>query len=113
MVSEKLPRSANDCEEIVEKEREIVESASDVNKDSEDEVKENVITLVDVFKVVDKTQFPFLWDVVLRVLSYTPTSVSCEESFAILKRRMHQNMKTETAFAFVEMAKRKKVIEFK
>ena len=99
--------------EIVENERIIVQRASVAKPDNDNDDNETLITLFDVFGVVDQTQFPFLWDVVLRVLSYTPTSVSCEESFAILKRRMHQNMKTETAFAFVEMAKRKKVIEFK
>ena len=65
-----------------------------------------------MFRVVDQTKYLFLWGTVLRVLSYMPTSVSCEQSFSILKRRMHQNMKKETAFMFVEMAKRNKVIEF-
>ena len=56
---------------------------------------QRVITLFEVFKVVDPRKYPVLWDVVLRVMSYTPTSVSCEQSFCILKRRMHENMKRE------------------
>ena len=79
-------------------------------RDGHDDNK-TVITLMDVFKVVDRNKYPVLWDVVLRVLSYTPTSVSCEQSFSILKRRMHENMKKENAFLFVEMAKRTKAIE--
>ena len=98
--------------EIVENERSIFEMASKEKPENEDDHDGKGITLFDVFRVVDQTKYPFLWGTVLRVLSYTPTSVSCEQSFSILKRRMHQNMKKETAFMFVEMAKRNKVIEF-
>ena len=98
--------------EIVEKEREIVESSSSRNKDDENEVDEHVITLMDVFRVVERRKYPFLWNSVLCVLSYIPTSVSCERNFSILRRRMHENMKSETAFAFVEMAKNNNQIEF-
>ena len=105
-----VPQIAKD---IVENKRMIVEVASKENRGGEMDDKNDLITLFDVFRVVDKTRFPFLWETVLRVFSYIPTSVSCEQSFSILKRRMHQNMKSENAFMFVEMAKRNKVIEFK
>ena len=87
-----------------------MEKAS-LTKQVEQENYNNAITLFDVFKVVDRTRFQVLWDIVLRVLTYTPTSVSCEQSFSILKRRLHENMKKETAFLFVEMAKRTNIIE--
>ena len=74
--------------------------------------KDSPITLFDVFSVVEKTQFPILWEIVLRVLSSIPTSVSCEQSFCILKRRMPENMKKENGFLFDQMAKKQKVIEF-
>ena len=73
--------------EIVKQETTIQEKASSTKPDGENANK-SFITLYDVFKVVDRREFPVLWDVVLRVLSYYPTSVSCEQSFSILKRRM-------------------------
>ena len=96
--------------QIVENEKTIIEKA-ELSKLERQDVNTKCINLVDVFKVVDRTKFPVLWDIVLRVLSYTPTSVSCEQSFSILKRRMHENVKKENAFMFVEMAKRTKTIE--
>ena len=70
--------------------------------------KVSLITLLDVFTVVERTRYPILWDIVLRVLSYIQTSVSCEQSFCILKRRMPENTKKENRFMFVEMAKSKR-----
>ena len=96
--------------EIVKQETTIQEKTSSTKPDGQNDIK-GFITLYEVFKVVDRTKFPILWDVVLRVLSYIPTSVSCEQSFSTLKRRMQENMKKENAFMFVQMAKRTKVIE--
>ena len=62
--------------EIVEKERMIVEEAT-LTKQVEQEHDNNAITLFDVFKVVDRTRFPVLWDIVLRVrLTPQPQSVA-------------------------------------
>ena len=96
--------------EIVENERLIAEYHC-LSKGKTQELNESIITLFEVFKVVDKMKYPELCDIVLRVLSYMPTSVGCEQSFCILKRRMHENMKKENGFLFDEMAKTKKVIE--
>ena len=81
--------------EVVENERMILEKAP-LSKQDRQEKNNDIVTLFDVFKVVDRTKYPVLWDVVLRVLTYTPTSVSCEKCFSILKRRMHENMKRKT-----------------
>ena len=83
--------------EIVKQETTIQEKASSTKPDGENANK-SFITLYEVFKVVDRRKFPVLWDVVLRVLSYIPTSVSCEQSFSVFKRRMHENMKRENVF---------------
>ena len=60
----------------------------------ETEIPTNII---DVFKVVPKERFPFLWRVVVRVLTTMPTTVSCEQSFSYFKRTIHTNMGEKTA----------------
>ena len=40
------------------------------------------ITLRDVFKTIRKESYPFLWNVVVKMLSFMPTSASCEQSLA-------------------------------
>ena len=96
--------------EIVENERMVVKKTTASKQDGQD-VKDSIIDLSDVFKCVDKGKYPELWDIFLRTMTYIPTSVSCEQSFSILKRRLHENMKKENAFMFVQMAKRTKEIE--
>ena len=105
-----FPEVEGILKEIVENKKTVTEKMRQIK---DDEVRrESTITLFDVFTVVVRTRYPFLWDMVLRVLSYIPTSVSCEQSFCILKRRMPENMKKENGFMFVQMAKRQKIIEF-
>ena len=60
-----------------------------------------IITLSDVFKIIEKGNYPQLWNLTKRVMSVTPTSASCEQSFSCLKRRLHENMKKKTAFNFL------------
>lgn len=64
------------------------------------------ITLLDVFKVIDRRNYPFLWEVVVKTLTILPTTVSCEQSFSCLKHRLHENMLKETAFCFLGMVQR-------
>ena len=84
--------------EILENENEL----SALKKPSQDEGKTNKtcqeITLFEVFKVIHKEKYPALWKLVLRALSFLPTTVGCEQSFSFLKRKMHQNMTKENAF---------------
>ena len=56
--------------------------------------------MLDVFKVVNPNNFPFLWEVVLKMMSVMPTSASCEQSFSRLRNKMHENMMMETSFLF-------------
>ena len=54
---------------------------------------DSTITLQDVFKMVKKETYPFLWGVTLRMIAIMPTSASCEQSFSCLKHRLHENIK--------------------
>ena len=54
--------------QIVENEKTIIEKA-ELSILERQYVNTKWINLVDVFKVVDRTSFPILWDVVLRTLS--------------------------------------------
>ena len=71
------------------------------------------ITLLDVFKVVDPNNFPFLWDVVLKMMTVIPTSVSCEQSFSRLRNKMHENMKIKTSFHFMAVTHKNPIHFFK
>ena len=58
------------------------------------------ITLLDVFEEIGRDDYPELWNNVLQLLSLMPTSVGCEQSFSVLKHKLHTNMKKETAILF-------------
>ena len=58
-----------------------------------------IITLSDVFQTIEKDRYPQLWNLTKRVMSITPTTASCEQSFSFLKHRLHEKMK-KTAFNF-------------
>ena len=70
------------------------------------------ITLLDVFKVVDRSNYPFLWEVVVRTLAVLPTTVSCEQSFSCLKHKLHENMLKENAFCFLRMVQQQTSFRF-
>ena len=61
--------------EIVENEMMILEKESQSNQGGSDSAKE-VIDLFDVFESVDRSKYPVLWDILLRVMANTPTSGS-------------------------------------
>ena len=105
-----LPEVQSFLKELAENERAIIDTTAPLGREVRDE-SQTIITLLDAFKVVDRMKYPVLWDHALIIVSYTPTSVSCEQSFSILKRRLHENMKKENGFLLVEMAKEKKIIE--
>ena len=67
---------------------------------------EMIFTLIDVFKIIKKDEYPLLWKSVLLVLSFLPTTVACEQSFSRLKHKMHQNMDTENAFNVFQASQR-------
>ena len=54
------------------------------------------VSLHDVFMVVERTKFPLLWREVMKLHTIIPTTVSCEQSFSVLKHSFHVNMKTRT-----------------
>ena len=60
----------------------------------------DILTLGDVFQIVERDKYPHLWSLTRRVMSVIPTSTSCEQSFSCLKHRLHENVKKTTAFNF-------------
>ena len=54
------------------------------------------ISLADVFSVVDSGNYPLLWNEYLKANTIMPTTVCCEQSFSVMKRSTHINMKPES-----------------
>ena len=67
------------------------------NSGTDRAVSQSLVTLHDVFKKVKREKYPFLWNVLIWIHSFMPTSTSCEQCFSGLKRRLHENMKKTTA----------------
>ena len=65
------------------------------------------ITLLDIFEFVNRENYPFLWEKTMNVLTMIPTTVSCEQYFSRLRRKLHENMSKETSFAFLAMSQRR------
>ena len=59
------------------------------------------INLCDVFKVIKRDEFPLLWKEMVVMNTIMPTTVSCEQSFSVLKHSAHINMNDETFTANV------------
>ena len=70
------------------------------------------ITFLDVFQVVERDNYPFLWDITLKAVTMFPTTVSCEQQFSRLRHRLHENMEKETSFAFLMMSQKSSVFEY-
>ena len=101
-VSGRFPEIQQIANEFVEQETQIVRSFHATSRGGEGQDDSNrPISLLDVFKVVSLTDYPFLWDIVLKTLAVMPTSVSCEQSFSRIKNKLHENMNKETAFHFM------------
>ena len=101
-VSGRFPEIESLANEILRNKTQILELflASKQQKEGDDNTN-GPISLLDVFKVVNRNNYPLLWDVVLKHLAVIPTSVSCEQSFSRLRNKMHENMKKETTFSFM------------
>ena len=76
-------------------------SSQPINQTTDTKSGISVITLQQVFKTIEKDSFPFLWNVMIKTISFMPTSASCEQSFSCLKHRLHENMKKTTAINFL------------
>ena len=97
---------------IIEREREIrMRKHNSSGSEQNEEYTQEPITLLDVFEEIGRDDYPELWNVVLQLLSLMPTSVGCEQSFSVLKHKLHTNMKKETAIIF--MQNHQKLDEFK
>ena len=54
------------------------------------------VSLHDVFMVIERGEYPLLWREVMKLHTIIPTTVSCEQSFSVMKHSFHVNMKTRT-----------------
>ena len=54
------------------------------------------ISLDDVFSVLDSHRYPLLWRELIKANTIFPTTVSCEQSFSVIKHSAHINMKPDT-----------------
>ena len=72
-----------------------------LQQDSQQLYSTSIITLQDVFKIVEREKYPLRWKKMIDVISLMPTSASCEQSFSCLKHRLHENKNKRTAFNFV------------
>ena len=75
-------------------------------------MKRKTVTLFEVFKIVNRTNYPFLWDITLKAITILPTTVSCEQQFSRLRHKLHENMRKETSFAFLSMSQKRKDFSF-
>ena len=105
-VNGKYPEIPMIAREILENENILTIKKKPSRDDGESTESCNVITLFDVFKIVPRKKYPSLWQLVLRVLSFLPTTVGCEQSFSFLKRKLHQNMSMENAFNLCQASQR-------
>ena len=54
------------------------------------------LSLHDVFMVIERSKFPLLWREAMKLRTIIPTTVTCEQSFSVMKNLFHPNMKTTT-----------------
>ena len=109
-----FPEVQHIASEIIEKEALIIQQTNIAPRENEIVGEPNTtITLLDVFTIINPNNFPFLWNVVLKMLTVMPTSVSCEQSFSRLRNKMHENMKMETSFHFMAITHKNPVNFFR
>ena len=73
-----------------------------------DERRSKTLSLLDVFAVIARENFPVLWNVTLKNLSTIPTTASCEQLFSRLRHKHHDNMNKETSFSFLSFSQKRK-----
>ena len=59
------------------------------------------ISLGDVFSVLQSVNYPLLWQEYVKIHTIFPTTVSCEQTFSVIKRTNHVNMKQKKLIANV------------
>ena len=96
--------------EIIEKKEEIVRRVQTSNDGRQRQTP--TIALHDIFKVIDRRKYPYLWEVVVRTVTIMPTTVSCEQCFSCLNHRLHENMLKENAFCFLGMVHRHTAFQY-
>ena len=58
---------------------------------------ETTQTLNDAFNFIHRGKYQGLWRETLKLRTIMPTTVSCEQSFSVLKHTLHVNTSLETA----------------
>ena len=57
------------------------------------------MTFEEAIQIVGKEGYPLLWKEIQKMKTVMATTVCCEQSFSVLKRALHVNMKKETVIA--------------
>ena len=96
-LSEKFCEVSLMAREIMEKTDEIVFAKNRSQQKGTVLERNEFLTLMDVFTIIQRDKYPLLWKTASKVLSIMPTSVECEQSFSCLKNKMHPNMTKENA----------------
>ena len=86
--------------EIVAKKELIVRQKQENKDDSNQQAHLSLRILQDVFKWIQREDFPFLWEVMIKTVSFMPTSANCEQCFSCMKHRLHENMKRRRLLTF-------------
>ena len=58
-------------------------------------------SLFDIFRFVERGKYPLVWNESVKLRTIMATTVSCEQSFSVIKNTLHKNKKTATVFANV------------
>ena len=112
-LSGKYPEIPSLACEIVEKENEIISAKNTYQNGPAAFEMKDVITMIDVFVIIQRDKYPVLWKTTLKTVSLLPTSVECEQSFSGLKHKMHQNMAKETAYnLFYQAGEKPRTVSF-
>ena len=56
-------------------------------------------TLFDCFHFIEREKYPLLWKENVKLRTIIPTTVSCEQSFSVMKNTLHKTKSTATVFA--------------
>ena len=90
------------CVSLARMKEDILSQFNAVSRNTDQENHTGTITLKDIFRYVDKSDFPQLWKSVLEVRVINPTTVSCEQSISCLKHSKHNNMQNDNLCRMVD-----------
>ena len=96
----KIEQARRECEQILTSTQTECETRSPIT-DIVGFVVKIKRNLFDIFHFVPREKYPLLWDESVKLNTIIPTTVSCEQSFSVIKNTQHKNKSTVTVFANV------------